>query len=121
MKNTKHVAISMDAQQITNLNLLAERLNMPKSKIVNSLILITSKTDVLQDIIKTLSNFPAENNTIKRWWKLNREEIVQMWNEERETMIRALDNRINWEFNRSYEQERQAIQIARYRWATVDD
>lgn len=63
MKSAKHVAISMNDDQKDRLLLLSQRLKMPKSRIVNILVNLTYNNQILEDLIKKISNNAWESTT----------------------------------------------------------
>lgn len=63
MKSAKHVAISMNDDQIDRLQLLSQRMKMPRSKIVNILINLTYNNQILEDLIKRISTNAWESTT----------------------------------------------------------
>lgn len=60
MKHAKQVSLSMNTIQSQRLEDLAKKLKMPKSRIVNSLVLLTEQIQVLQDLIIKLDEYPGK-------------------------------------------------------------
>ena len=91
MKRAKHQAISMTQNQQIRLALLAEKLGMTKSDVVNHLVWACINIQVLQDLIKSNNDFPGKITKFAHSKHVN---IVQAEIEENQLMMmRIVNNR----------------------------